>query len=38
MGTVTAMPIDRFKREVLTTRKNPRMLKAMVLITDRREP
>jgi len=31
LGTITEMPMERFKREVMTTRKAPRMLKAMVL-------
>jgi hypothetical protein len=32
LGTVTEMPMERFKREVLTTREDPRMIKALVLL------
>lgn len=29
LGAIRAMPMERFKREVLTTRERPRMLKAL---------
>lgn len=31
LGSITAMPLERFKRELRTTRERPRMLKALVL-------
>lgn len=35
LGRIVEMPVERFKREVLTTRANPRMLKGMILLFRR---
>lgn len=33
-GRIDAVPMDRFRKEVRTTRGNPRMLKALLIFLD----